>query len=240
MIESDTESTCKACGSPETGNYCSHCGQSFSIKRITMKNLIKDIFYFFTNVEKGFGYTLKRLIVSPGEMQRNYMEGRRIIYQKPFSMFFICVTIAALFRLGISRLLINIYHADVIAEANFFQEYMAIMYVLLLPVFAMIAYLFFYNSGNNYAEITVLMAYALSVLFLLSSVISLSSLLWPDVDTAYLEFPIFTFYFIVTFLNYFKFYSRWEIVMKGLLVMILAFFINDVVEEQVIRLVSKH
>ncbi len=89
---------CKSCGFSGSGNYCCHCGQSFKTKRISIKELLPELFRFFTHIEKGFFYTLKQLIVAPGRMQLTYIEGKRNIHQKPFSMFLMCATITALFR----------------------------------------------------------------------------------------------------------------------------------------------
>ena len=239
MKDTETKITCKACGNTGTGNYCSHCGQSFALRRISLKGLVQDIFHFITHLEKGFGYTLKNLIVAPGHMQRAYVEGNRVKHQKPFAMFFIFLTISALIRYWISNALITFYHADMILEANFFHQYMVIMYIVLLPVYSLITYLFFFKSGNNYAEIGVMMLYTLSFMFLLSSVISLLILIWPKLDTAYVEFPIFTLYFIITFRNYFKTIPRWKIIIKSILIMAIAFIINDAIEDFVIRLIPK-
>jgi hypothetical protein len=89
---------CNSCGFSGTGNFCSNCGQNYKIKRITLQRLIHDIFHFLAHLDKGFAYTVKQMVVAPGKMQRQYTDGERSKHQKPFSMFFICVTIAALSR----------------------------------------------------------------------------------------------------------------------------------------------
>lgn len=239
MIDSEAKIKCKACGKTGTGNYCNSCGQSYTLKRITLKGLLLDVFHFITHLEKGFGYTLKQLTIAPGHMQRAYIEGNRIKHQKPFAMFFICLTITALVRYWISNALIKFYHADMISEANFFHQYMVIMYIVLVPVYSLITYLFFYKAGNNYAEIGVMMLYTISFMFLMSSVISLLILIWPRIDTLYIEFPVFTFYFIATFSNYYKSMPRWQVVIKSIFVMAIAFVINDAIEDFVIRLISQ-
>lgn len=239
MEDTKANIKCKACGETGTGNYCSRCGQPFTVKRISLQGLFQDIFHFFTHLEKGFGFTLKNLTVAPGQMQLAYMEGNRVNHQKPFAMFFICVTIASLVRYWIFNALMKFYHADVISEANFFHQYMVITYIVLLPVYSLITYLLFYRSKYNYAEIGVLMLYTLSLVFLLSSVISILILIWPELDIAYVEFPVFTFYFTITFISFFKTIPRWEVTVKSILVMVIAFMMNDVIEDCIIRLISK-
>ena len=109
---------CKLCGFSGTGNYCSHCGQSLKTKRISLKELLRELFHSFTHIEKGFFYTLKHLIVAPGRMQLTYIEGKRNIHQKPFSMFLMCATLTALFRYWIFNAVTKYYHADIISEAK--------------------------------------------------------------------------------------------------------------------------
>lgn len=229
---------CKACGFKGVGNYCSQCGQIFDLKEISVKQLLNDIFRFFTHLEKGFGFTLKWLIIAPGHMQRDYINGNRSRNQKPFAMFFICVTVAALTRYWISNALMKIYDVDIISETNFFHQYMVFMYIALFPVYSLIAYLFFFRDGINYAEAGVLMLYTFSIMFLIGSVISFFTLFWPGMDTAYFEFPVFTAYFTVTFMNYFNNSPRRTIVLKGVIVMVISFFINDAIEKFVIGIIS--
>ena len=195
---------CKSCGFSGKGNYCDNCGQSFKTKRISLKELLRELFHFFTHIEKGFFYTLKQLIVAPGHMQLTYIEGKRIIHQKPFSMFLLCATITALFRYWIFYAVTKYYHADIISEAKFFHEYLVITYINLIPIYALITYLLFYRSGYNYAEVGVMMLYTISICFLLAGFISLIKFIYPHLDTAYVEFPVFIFYFTVTFLRFFK------------------------------------
>jgi hypothetical protein len=229
---------CKSCGFSGTENYCSRCGQSFMTKRISLKTLLQDIFHFFTYLDKGFGYTLKQLIIAPGNMQRSYIEGDRIKHQKPFAMFFICATFYAFIRYWIFNTLIKYYHADIISETRFVHEYIVLTFIILLPVYVIITYLFFYNSGYNYAEIGVLMLYILSVFFLIATFTSLLKLIWPQMDTAYIEFPIFIFYFIITLTNYFKKLPVWKVIVKSLLAISILLFINEMTEHFVIRLIS--
>ena len=229
---------CKSCGFSGTGNYCSRCGQSYKTKRISIKELLRELFHFFTHIEKGFFYTLKQLIVSPGSMQLTYIEGKRIIHQKPFSMFLLCATITALFRYWIFYTVTKYYHADIISEAKYFHEYLVITYITLIPIYILITYLLFYKSGYNYAEVGVMMLYAISICFLIAGFISLIKFIYPHIDTAYVEFPVFTFYFLVTLLNFFKSIPLWKVAIKGLITMSSIYFIEQIVEDFVIRFIS--
>ena len=110
-------SNCRNCGHAISGNYCSNCGDKASIKAITLSNIFHEVFHYFTHLDKGFGYTLKKLITSPGTMQRKYIEGERARHQKPFSMFFICGTIS-----GLGYYLINVAFRKLYGEADYVSE----------------------------------------------------------------------------------------------------------------------
>ena len=81
-------------------------------------------------------------------MQRDYIEGERNKHQKPFSMFFICATVAALSRYWIFNALEKYYDSDNISEAKFFHEYMVMLYIIMLPLFAFITHLFFTSQNT--------------------------------------------------------------------------------------------
>ena len=237
MSDFDNINVCKSCGFQGTGNYCNNCGQSFKIKRISFPGLLRDILHFFTHLEKGFGYSLKQLIIAPGHMQRTYIEGKRNIHQKPFSMFFICATITALTRYWILSALIKYYGADIISEAKFFHEYMVLTYFALIPLYALLTYLMFYRAKYNYAEIGVMMLYTLSFIFLASALISLPKVFYPRFETRHVEFPVFTFYVAITLINFFKPILWWKVAIRSVVIMIAAFYLNDLAEQLIIRLI---
>ncbi len=229
---------CKSCGFAGKEKYCCYCGQIYQIKRITLQGLLHDVFHLVTHLDKGFGYTIKQLVLAPGSMQRTYIDGERSKHQKPFSMFFICLTIAALSRYWVYSALLKYYDSGNPSEAIFFHEYMVIMQVILLPLNVFITYLFFYNSKYNYAEIGVFLLYTISFFFLVASCVSLLKFIWPDLDTAYVELPIIVVYNAITFINFFNTMPRWKVILKSIVTMIIGFLIVNYLEDWVIKLVG--
>jgi hypothetical protein len=83
------QNNCKNCNEPIHGNYCSNCGESAKLKRIDRHYIIHEIKeVLFTN--KGFLYTIKRLLISPGESIKHYITENRRRYVKPIT--FIIIT----------------------------------------------------------------------------------------------------------------------------------------------------
>ena len=229
---------CKSCGFSGYENYCSRCGLPFVTRRISMQGLLHDVFHLFTHLDKGFLYTVKMLILAPGHMQRAYVEGDRLRYQKPFSMFFICATIAALGRYWIYLAIIKFYHSGNASEVDFLHNYMVILNIILLPLHALIIYLVFYKSKYNYAEIAVLVLYSASFFFLIAITVALFKFIWPELDTMYIEFPVLLVYNTITFINFFSEQPRWSVAIKSLVIISGLFFLIQVLEDKIIKFIS--
>jgi hypothetical protein len=238
VADSNHTNKCRHCGFTGINDYCSLCGHPYQTKRITLSGLIHEVFHLFTHLDKGFGYTLKQLLTHPGHMQRDYIEGDRVKHQKPFSTFFICATIAALSRYWIFKALIKYYHIGSISEANFFNEYMVLFHITLLPIYALIAYLFFYKSKYNYAEIGILILYTVSFFFIAATFIALLKFIWPNLDTAYIELPVLLFYNVITFVHFFNHLSTWKVVIKSVLIVTSIFTLVQLAEDLFIRIIT--
>ncbi len=227
---------CANCGFEGDGKHCALCGQTYAVKRITIGALLHEVSHFFTHLEKGFGYTLKQLATRPGLMQKDYLNGKRQQYQKPFSMFFLCATITGLAIYFINKPLTSqlLSHEDEI-ELHFFRHYYVIMQCVMIPFYALMTWLVFYSKKWNYAEALVFLAYTLAFSFILSAITNTLNLLSLDFETYYVELPVLGLYIIWTNLNFFKGQPTWSIVLRGLLLVFVCWFSANVVAHEVIR-----
>jgi hypothetical protein len=232
------ERICKSCHHPGTGRYCSHCGQALTIGRITFGNLLHEVAHFFTHLDKGMGYTLKELIRHPGRMQRSYIEGNRVNHQKPFAMYFVCATVLGLSLYWVNVVLIRYFHAGYSGEASFFHSYMVSFLLLAIPFSALVTYSFFWSSGFNFSEITVLQLYTIAMCFLIVVATNLIRLVWHSFETRYIELPAIVVYNIVTYLRFFK-GSKWLTLVKGALAASIVFltlaFLQDYLVEHFVH-----
>lgn len=229
---------CRSCGSAGSYKFCEHCGSDLSPRRISLKGIIHEVFHFFTHLDKGFLYTLKLLLRKPGIMQRDFVEGNRSRHQKPFSMFFICLTIAAISRYFIFKNLHDGTLRDDEAEIVFFDKYMVIFHIILLPLNALITYLFFSRSKYNYAETAVLTLYTVSFFLLVSAFIALFKLYWVDLDTAYIELPVILIYTSITNIHFFNSDKPLIVVLKSLGITVSLFILIQLSEDFVVRNIS--
>ena len=80
---------CKNCKFELTGKYCSNCGQPIELQRIDA-HYIKNEIVQVLNFDKGIFYTIKELIIRPGENVRNFLTNNRNRLVKP--IVFIIIT----------------------------------------------------------------------------------------------------------------------------------------------------
>lgn len=232
-MEFSEQKVCGSCGYEGPGYYCGRCGQPFELKKVSLKSLIVDAFQFFTNFEKGFGYTFKELVVRPGTMQWRYLHEDRTRYQKPISFLLISATLAAFIRYGIFEISGIGGQATGITEAIFFREYWTITQLAMMPVYILLCYLFFINSKYNYAEAGIVILYLFAILFMISAVLTSFMLIIPGVDTALFELPVFVVYVPLTVIRFFKEEKKWIGILKSLILLVIIFALSQVVEDYV-------
>jgi hypothetical protein len=228
-------SICKNCGFTISGNYCEQCGQKTSVAPITLQSIFHEVFHYFTHLDKGFGYTLKKLITEPGTMQRQYVEGERARHQKPFSMFFICGTITGLGYYFIHLLMARLHGQQDAAETDFFRHYFVIAQALMLPLYTLITWLFFKNEVYNYAETLIMMLYNTALVYLALVPINALQLLFPGYENRYLELSFVLVYNMATNLHFYN-GKRSVVVIKSLLVILACYGVSQLFSELFINL----
>ena len=225
---------CKNCGTETDGKYCRYCGQELEIHRITLSHLVHEIVHTFTHLEKGFLYTLKKLLTDPGRMQRLYLEGFRVNYQKPFSMFFICGTVSAISLYWINRMAGGASGLDQAAFNYFLQHYYVLLHIILLPFYTLVTWLLFRRSKYNYAEILVLGMYMLAFMLLLIILVYLLSAGIPALKTRVVESTVFTVYNVWTFIRFFNKMAWWKVLIMSIVNLIINYFVYIYIMEWVV------
>lgn len=154
---------CKNCHSKNVENYCSNCGQIVYHKRFS----IKSIFNFFLdafNVEKGFIYTAKMLLIKPGTVIKDYLNGKTKVYINPLKYFLIIAGINAVILIyfkifdqnidrnteliGANEIAIQLSHK----MSEIMKKYLHILSILIIPFISLMSKLFFRKKELNYAE----------------------------------------------------------------------------------------
>lgn len=98
---SEEPGTCRNCGSKLEGTYCSNCGErAFVPGEHSVRHFLGDVLNAITFLDTKFLRTLKLMIVRPGAMSYQYINGRRVPFIKPMSMFFIVNLVYFMFAMG--------------------------------------------------------------------------------------------------------------------------------------------
>ena len=96
----DTQCKCACCGTEFVGNFCPRCGQSASVNRFSLKQAI-DLFLDVWDVNNRSVFrTMRDMLLRPGYMIRDYLNGMQAGYFSPFKMFFLLATLSLLVENG--------------------------------------------------------------------------------------------------------------------------------------------
>ena len=97
---SNTPCKCACCGTEFVGNFCPRCGQSASVNRFSLKQAI-DLFLDVWDVNNRSVFrTMRDMLLRPGYMIRDYLNGMQAGYFSPFKMFFLLATLSLLVEHG--------------------------------------------------------------------------------------------------------------------------------------------
>lgn len=77
---------CLNCDHPldTSDKYCANCGQLNSTKKVTFTDLFDEFFGSLISYDSKLRQTLKALLLKPGKITREYIEGKRVSYTNPF------------------------------------------------------------------------------------------------------------------------------------------------------------
>jgi hypothetical protein len=215
---------CNNCGNEGPGNYCSECGKHYVVTRVTISSMLHEVSHIFTHFEHGFIYTFRALLKTPGLMQQGYINGHRTKHQKPFSMFFVAATLAALTIYYTTKTTLGSGH-EAEAVTHFTKHYYVILQTLLLPFYAFLTWVLFRSTEFNYAESLVLILYTLAFVLLLMIPVNLVNLIPHHIETTFIEVPVMAFYFIITNTKFFNTKNKLVTIGKTLLVLLTGFIV---------------
>jgi hypothetical protein len=93
---------CATCHTEFHGNFCPRCGQKTVIGRYSFKTA----FLLFLDVwglgNRGMFRTIRDLLLRPGYMIRDYLNGMQMAYFPPFKMFFLLIALSVLVESGLN------------------------------------------------------------------------------------------------------------------------------------------
>lgn len=181
MSGENNSATCINCRSTLVGHICHECGQKRLEQRWSTPDLMRQFFQQLTDVERGFLFTVKELLVHPGDLVRDYWNGKTIPFYNPFRYVLIWTAINLIinFWLGIDDIiseqmqppsLETEFGADHLEAADqHFDNWLNALVLVQLPVFALLTKWLFSKGKNNYAENLILISFLMGEQAVISS-----------------------------------------------------------------------
>ena len=80
---------CLNCGTKLDGQYCGNCGQRATSRLISVWELLRDAVGDLLELDSRLWRTLVPLVIRPGQLTRDYLEGRRARVMPPFRMYLV-------------------------------------------------------------------------------------------------------------------------------------------------------
>ena len=161
---------CKNCGFEVNRFYCPECGQKVYHERFTLRVFTGVILHAF-DIEHGFFYTAKMLLVDPGKMIREYLNGRTKDYYNPLKYFFLIVGINIIFMMWFGFVENNISNVNEIIGkgkevsqaqtkmVDFMMQFMNFIVLLLLPVYSLISKMYYKKYKLHYGEQSIIICF---------------------------------------------------------------------------------
>ena len=81
--------TCLNCGTRLRGQYCGNCGQRSRNRLISIWQLLQEAFGDLLELDSRLWRTLVPLLTKPGQLTKDYLEGRRARYMPPFRTYLV-------------------------------------------------------------------------------------------------------------------------------------------------------
>ena len=226
----DEKSACLNCGQPIEANFCSHCGQKAYTSRFTLKYIFSyDFIHGFYNLHHGFFPTIKKIYTRPGHAVRDYVLGKRAEYLNYFSFLILAITLLHFLHYHSGIHLQDIFYTrinkDFISSYNSLTDrYDKFFAFILIPIYALLSFLIFKRTGQNYAEHLVINIFKFTASLLMISIFYLLALFISDHTILKLLY-VFIFllqiaYEIIFICQYFSTfnYTRKELIYRSLLI----------------------
>jgi hypothetical protein len=149
--------------------YCSACGQKRNFERLTLREIAREMIHAVFHVDRSAISLVRMLLVRPGTVALDYVQGRRKRYFGPFGFLFVVVAAAsAAFALTGLRA-VPTDNANLITE--FVQNHINLVMFAEVPLLAGFSRLLYARAGFNFAEHLVLAAYTSSLRVLFAALI---------------------------------------------------------------------
>ena len=184
--------SCLNCGNTILENYCGNCGQK-KFSRIDRRYIFSELENTILQTNKGFLFSVKRIIKNPGKTAREFINGSRINHYKPILLAFLLCGISAFisFQLVGLKEMMETYYSEqhmnsplMIDILSFTSSYNSLIMLSFIPFLALLTKIGFRKWGQNYYEHIIINSYILSVYTMVNILIVYPVMLFLKDDTS--------------------------------------------------------
>lgn len=224
---------CKNCYSAlsEENDFCQKCGAKVIRNRLTVKNLLEYFSETYFNYDNKFFRTSINLITKPEDVIGSFINGVRKKYIDPVSYIAISFSLSGIYlfffkdnlREQMDMTMANTYQGqEKLNEAifNFVFDYNSILYLVIIPVLALISWILFYKKKYNYTEHVVIYLYSMSLTSIFSIFITIALVFFAPKNYALLSSST---YILMLFYHMFILKRLFELSVKQLIIKTLLF-----------------
>ncbi len=235
MLQSGACANCDRAIAGQDQKFCPACGQPTPAHRIDWHFLGHELEHSVLHMDRGIFYSLKELLLRPGHLMRDYIEGRRANQVKPLLLLMISAAVVVLlgkYLLGGDLVGPSIQQSGVGADvdgsaaaaasakaaavvSNWINAHLAAFTLLILPFEAWAFWLAFKGKGLNYPEWLVISAFLTVQTFIFMAAAVLVQRWVPSAQTWTLLFSFL--YLLFSLVQYFQGSPRWKTVLRSLL-----------------------
>ena len=230
MIDSLQPHVCKNCGNDFTKNFCNNCGQK-ETHRITIPHVLHDLVHVFLHADKGIFPFMSRVMVQPGIIAKEYVEGKRKIFN-PFQYLILIVGLVLFLMTQLhfydnldshNNELVSRFSPVFKKAMNDFNQFVRkngnIISFLSLPVYAFYSWLIVKKQQLNYAEQLTVIVFAMAFVYTYNALLLLALIVFniTGLGAASIPLALILVSLCLTYKQYFSY--KWSTaILKGLLV----------------------
>jgi hypothetical protein len=196
---------CRNCNAvlPPGSQYCPNCGQKVVSARLTLHEIGHDLVHALIHVDRSAMSLLRMLLVQPGTVALDYVDGRRKRYFGPFAWLAVAVAVASVGVevSGFQAIYPDSPDAAVDVLQNFIQRHVNLLFFAQVPILAAACRVLGLRDRFNYAEYLVLASYTsgMRIFFFVVVVVPLWHTFLPSAGTmvrfSYVYLAIWATYF---------------------------------------------
>jgi Protein of unknown function (DUF3667) len=212
---------CRNCTAPMGAEqlFCGGCGQRIGPARLTMGQILHDFMHALTHADHSIFSLMKDLILRPGRVAREYVEGKRKKYFGPFAFLVISVGLASLVVA-----LTGVEWFKPIPDARaggFLQRHINLVMLIQVPMLAALNWLLFRSERFNYAEHLVFTAYTSAIRVLVFALVITPAVYFNQMGSTrgvalLLYFSLWTAYYAFAAVQFYRGNVFWKILRAAL------------------------